>query len=182
MKGNRRSPLLAKEIAKELALSFIEALIIVAIIISVAYAATGTWYVAFAVESGSMEPNMHRGDLIFVVSPSRVNIITYEEGVMTGYKSFGDYGDVIIYYPNGITSQRIIHRAMYWVEKGERMPNGEPAPHAGYITKGDNNPGTDQQFLYVDHQRVEPVKPEWIIGVARVRIPYVGYIRLIFPF
>jgi signal peptidase len=164
-----------KEALIEAAKSLAEALLIVAIIVSVAYAATGTWRIGFAVESGSMEPNMRVGDLIFVQAPFRTNITTYEAGKMLNYTSFNNYGDVIIYRPNGFSSATpIIHRAMYWVEKGEEMPDGKPAPHAGYITKGDNNPFPDQPML-----GVEPVKPEWVIAVARVRIPYLGYPSII---
>ncbi len=160
-----------KEALIEVGKSLVEALVIVAIIISVAYAATGTWHVGFAVESGSMEPNMLVGDLIFVQAPNRTNITTYETGEKLNYTSFEKYGDVIIYRPNGFSSATpIIHRAMYWVEKGEEMPDGKPAPHAGYITKGDNNAGFDQPML-----GVEPVRPEWVIAVAKVRIPYLGY-------
>jgi signal peptidase len=54
--------------------------------------------------------------------------------------------------------------------------NGPMAPHAGYITKGDNgktNPSYDQQGGISYNQ---PVKKEWIIGVAKVRDPYLGYL------
>jgi signal peptidase len=164
-----------KEALKETAKSLLEALLIVAVIIVIAYAATGTWHIGFAVESGSMEPNMQVGDLIFVKAPHRTTITTYEEGKMTGYTSFNKYGDVIIYRPNGYESVTpIIHRARYWVEEGEAMPNGKPAPHAGYITKGDNNTYYDQPSL-----GVEPVKPEWVVAVAKARIPYLGYPSLI---
>ncbi|NOR77378.1 MAG: signal peptidase I [Methanophagales archaeon] len=153
--------------------SLVEALIIVAIIIVVAYAATGTWHIGFAVESGSMLPNMQVGDLIFVQAPQRTDIITCEEGKLADYKSFNGYGDVIIYRPNGLSSTTpIIHRAMYWVEKEGQMPNGRPAPHEGYITKGDNNAGYDQPNL-------QPVKPEWIVAIAKARAPYLGYPSLI---
>ncbi len=153
--------------------SLAEALIIVAIIILIVYAATGTWHVGFAVESGSMEPNMQVSDLILVQAPDRTNITAYEEGKMLNYTSFNNYGDVIIYRPNGLSSVTpIIHRAMYWVEEGEEMPNGKPAPHAGYITKGDNNPRPDQT-------RLEPVKREWVIAVAKVGVPYLGYPSII---
>lgn len=165
-----------KEALIEAGKSLAEALLIVAIIISVAYTATGTWRIGFAVESGSMEPNMHVGDLIFVQALHRTNITTYEEGEMLNYTSFNNYGDVIIYQRNGISSETpIIHRAMYWVKEGEEMPGGKPAPHAGYITKGDNkktNPRPDQPGL-------EPVKHEWIVAVARARVPYLGYPSLI---
>jgi signal peptidase len=164
-----------KKALVELGKSLVEALVIVALIVSVAYAATGSWHIGFAVESGSMLPNMQVGDLIFVQAPQRTEIITYEEGKLTGYTSFNDYGDVIIYRPNGLTSATpIIHRARYWVETGEEMPNGQPAPHAGYITKGDHNSGYDQPML-----GVEPVKPEWVVAVAKIRVPYLGYPSLI---
>ncbi|RLI87484.1 MAG: signal peptidase I [Archaeoglobales archaeon] len=160
---------------KDIIKDILSTLITVAVIIAVGIAITGTWPFMVAVESGSMEPHMHRGDVIFLLSPDRTKIVTWEEGRNTGYTSFGDYGDVIVYYPNGDRSRTpIIHRALYWVEKGEKMPNGDPAPHSGYITKGDHNPIPDQPKLSM------PVKPEWIVGVAKFRIPYVGYVRLIF--
>lgn len=70
---------------------------------------------------------------------------------------------------------------MYYVEKGEPMwADGPPAPHAGYITKGDNpktNPLYDQQGSISAYQ---PVKKEWVIGVARFyRVPFVGYVSLL---
>ncbi|MHC1623795.1 MAG: signal peptidase I [Candidatus Methanospirareceae archaeon] len=164
-----------KKALLELGKSLVEALVIVVLIVSVAYAATGSWHIGFAVESGSMEPNMQVGDLILVQAPQRTDIIPYEEGKTLNYTTFDDYGDVIIYRPNGFSSATpIIHRAMYWVEKGEKMPDGKPAPHAGYITKGDNNSGYDQPML-----GVEPVKPEWVVAVARARVPYLGYPSLI---
>ena len=128
-----------KEALIEAGKSLAEALLIVAIIVSVAYAATGTWHIGFAVESGSMEPNMHVGDLILVQAPLRTNITTYEAGKALNYTSFNNYGDVIIYRPNGFSSA---------------TPN---QPMLG----------------------VEPVKPEWVIAVARVRIPYLGYPSII---
>ena len=156
-------------------------LILVAVIVAIkisAFAATGTTNLGFVQESSSMEPNMHVGDLILVQSHQRTDIITYAEGKMNGYKSFGDYGDVIIFHPNGISSATpIMHRAISWVEKGEEMPDGKPAPHEGYITKGDNNAVPDQSaFKIASGKNAEPVKPEWIKGVARVRVPYLGFL------
>lgn len=164
-----------KKVLVELVKSLVEALVIVALIVSVAYAATGSWHIGFAVESGSMEPNMQVGDLILVQAPHRTEIITYEDGEQLNYTSFNQFGNVIIYRPNGLMAATpIIHRAMYWVETGEQMPDGRPAPHAGYITKGDNNAGYDQPML-----GVEPVRPEWVVAVAKLRVPYLGYPSLI---
>ncbi len=142
----------------------------------------GLWTPMVAVESGSMEPHMQIGDIIFMKSIDRVNITTNEAGKKSGYKSFENYGDVILYHPYGEEGEiPIIHRAMYRVEVGEPMwEGGPPAPYSGYITKGDNvvtNSHFDQegQISYL-----MPVKDEWIIGTAQYRIPYLGYIRLIF--
>jgi signal peptidase len=49
-----------------------------------------------------------------------------------------------------------------------------PAPHGGFVTLGDNNRQYDQA-----NGLAEPVAAEWVIGVARVRVPYLGYVRLI---
>ncbi len=142
----------------------------------------GLWTPMVAVESGSMEPHMQIGDIIFIKSMDKSNITTYEEGKKTGYKSFQNYGNVILYHPygeKGVTP--IIHRAMYRVEAGEPMwKDGPIAPYAGYITKGDNVV-TNQHFDQEGQISYEmPVKDEWIIGTAQYRIPYLGYVRLLF--
>jgi signal peptidase len=65
---------------------------------------------------------------------------------------------------------------MYWVEKGAKMPDGTPAPHAGYITKGDHNLRYDQERM---NRLSDPVKPEWVVAIAKARAPYLGYPSLI---
>lgn len=142
----------------------------------------GLWTPMVVVESGSMEPHMQIGDIIFVKSVDRVNIITNEEGKKAGYESFKNYGDVILYRPYGLEGVTpIIHRAMYRVEAGESMWEAGPsAPYSGYITKGDNavtNKHFDQEGQ-ISYDM--PVKDKWIIGTAQYRIPYLGYIKLFF--
>jgi signal peptidase len=159
------------ELARDLAF----ATAVVFLVVGLAYLFAGTWPIMVGVESGSMMPHIYKGDIIFLQGISRTSIITYQVGIETNYTSFGDYGDVIVYRPNGdpyVTP--IIHRVIYWVDAGEPMPNAGPAPHAGFITKGDNNNGYDQPGL------TTPIKPDWIMGVARLRVPYLGYIRLVF--
>ncbi len=157
-------------------------ILVAAILSSISYMTLGRWSPLFAVESESMVPHMQIGDLVLAQSPDRAEIVTYENGKDTGYKSFEDYGDVILYMKYGKEGDMIIiHRARYYVEEGEPMwPGGPPAPHAGYITKGDNaktNPLYDQQGSVSYNQ---PVKKEWVIGVARFRqVPFLGYAVLI---
>ncbi len=155
-------------------LSVAKILILFAVVSQIAF---GTWTPMRAIESGSMVPNMQIGDIVFIEDISRTKIVTQEEGAISGYETFGDFGNVILYRKYGRNDVTpIIHRAMYHVEAGEPMWDGGPAaPHAGYITKGDHNPSYDQRGICR-----EPVREAWVIGVARFRVPYAGYVRLVF--
>jgi|AntRauTorcE11898_2_1112593.scaffolds.fasta_scaffold01612_7 signal peptidase len=163
------------------------------------FAISGVWPPMVAVESGSMDPNMQKGDLIFLTEPGRfapdaahgdTGVVTYETGEEIGYKTFGDYGTVIVYDHAGTAGPPIIHRARFWVDAGEnwydranpRWVQGAenceqmdncPAPHAGFITKGDDNAYYDQTG-----DISPPVKADWLVGTARLRIPYLGWVRL----
>ena len=163
------------------------------------FGVSGVWPPMVAVESGSMEPNMEVGDLVFVTEPARlapdaadndIGVVTHEVGGRTDYRTFGSYGSVVIYRPPGRTASPIIHRAMFRVEEGENWYDraddryhsaadcGElnhcPAPHDGFVTLGDDNSAYDQA-----NGLAPPVRADWVTGVARVRVPYLGYVRLI---
>jgi signal peptidase len=171
------------------------------------FAVSGVWPPMVAVESPSMTPHMKTGDLVFVMDEKRFpgDGATGDTGVVTAYtgeqadvdyRKFQVAGDVIVYEPdgNGGTTP-IIHRAMFWVEEGENwyeradqqslgrysecgddpseaLPNC-PAPHDGFITKGDANSRYDQ----VDGLS-GPVRAEWVVGTAEVRVPKLGCVRL----
>nr|WP_246279881.1 S26 family signal peptidase [Natronomonas salina] len=173
------------------------------------FGVSGIWPPMVAVESGSMEPNMNVGDLVFVVDNERFvpDDAVAHEGETTGvvpadvaaevnHKEFGEHGDVIVFMPDGSERQTpVIHRAMLFVEEGEnwydRADQGAvgsaddcdeldycPAPHAGFITKGDNEQSNS------NYDQVSglsgPVHPDWVVGTAEVKIPYLGYVRLMF--
>jgi len=165
----------------------------------VLFAISGVWPPMVAVESGSMEPNMVKGDLVLVTEPARyapdaasndLGVVTHEQGAEAGYTKFGKPGSVVVYRPPGRIGSPIIHRVRLHVEEGEnwydradpdhvRADNCEelancPAPHAGFITKGDNNAEYDQA-----NGIAPPVRGEWVEGVARVRVPYLGWVRLV---
>lgn len=55
------------------------------------------------------------GDVVITMSPDKADIQGYIEGTYTGYKSFGDYGSVII-YDRGNNQNPVIHRAILWLE------------------------------------------------------------------
>jgi signal peptidase len=172
---------------------------VVALVGLVLFGVSGVWPPMVAVESGSMEPHMFRGDLVFLLEEHRfasgaavqgTGITPYQQAVDTGYRKFGSYGDVVVYKPPGRGGSPIIHRARFWVSAGENwvsqanpdhLPTTScealancPAPHAGFITKGDANAYYDQaQGLS------PPVRPEWIRGRAALRVPWLGYVRLV---
>ena len=179
---------------------------IVAVIGLILFGVSGVWPPLVAVESGSMEPNMQRGDLIFVVEDERfvgdgatgdTGVVTHEEGRESGHEKFGNPGDVIVYQPNGNARQTpIIHRAHFWVEEDEKWVNTKadedivgdltcadvdtcPAEHAGFITKGDAN-GNYDQISAMSGANTDDVKPQWITGKAMFRIPWLGHVRLTF--
>jgi signal peptidase len=166
------------------------------------FTVSGVWPPMVAVESASMTPNMETGDLVFVMEEDRfpdgaaqgdTGVVTAREGAETGYSTFDEPGDVIVFEPDGNDRRTpIIHRAMFWVEEGERWydradkgavgsaSNCEeltncPAPTDGFITKGDANPTYDQVGA---NPHSDPVKPEWVVGTAEVRVPKLGCIRL----
>ncbi|NHN43434.1 S26 family signal peptidase [Halorubellus sp. JP-L1] len=177
----------------------------VAVIGLVLFAISGIWPPLVAVESGSMEPHMSKGDLVFIVDEDRyvpqsgvedTGISTYESAnAANGYSKFGSQGDVVVYSPYGDDRRTpIIHRAQFYVEEGENWVEDAdpaylggvdscaevprdmcPAPYDGFITKGDANPTYDQVG---DQSTI--VKDEWVRGKAEVRVPLLGWIRLQF--
>lgn len=172
----------------------IEFLVIVFLVLGVPYLISGLWPPFVSVISGSMEPNVNKGDMILVESEDRFNDSEKFEGVETaqmkeGDLEFGRQGDVIVYRPDGERTVPVIHRVITYVEKGEdwtddvksdKLPTQScerlvncPAPNSGFITLGDNNSKYDQAGKIS-----KPVKNEWIIGRAKYRIPFLGWIKI----
>jgi signal peptidase len=162
------------------------------------FGATGVWPPMVAVESHSMDPHMTKGDLVVVTELDRYPGPAADDyGVVTanasdGYSRFAQSGDVIVYRPPNRLGSPIIHRAAFWVESGENWYDEAnpdyvgsgvdncaelmhcPAPHDGYITKGDNNAEYDQA-----NGIAPPVRADWVQAKAQVRVPYLGYVRLV---
>jgi len=170
------------------------------------FAISGLFPPLVAIESGSMEPHIGTGDLVFVMDEDRfagegsyaeTGVVPASSGTTTGYTSFQQPGDVIVFYPDGDESKTpVIHRAMFWVNDSENWyERADPdylggadsceelascrPDHAGFITKGDNNSGYDQASALPSCEGTcEPVKKEWIVGTAESRVPLLGNIRL----
>jgi signal peptidase len=196
------------------------ALLAVLIILLVLWTYTGQWFAApmVAIESGSMEHpdspfgrlgTIDAGDMVLVQKVTkRTDVVPHGgpiEGTQAenGEKTYGDYGDVIIYKPLGRTDvSQIIHRCMCWVDVYEN--NGETTytivdygfynattltipqlglqnyhpqwTHSGFLTKGDNNEVIDQ----ISDICPEPVQVDWVSGKGRSEIPWLGTINLFF--
>jgi signal peptidase I len=100
------------------------AVIIMVILIGSMWGYTQNWPPMVVVESESM---MHAedsevgvidtGDLVLVKKiGSRGDITTYFVGKKQDYKTYGEYGDVIIYKKDGGKETPVIHRAILWLE------------------------------------------------------------------
>jgi len=181
-------------VVRETALS-VGAVVVVGLLL---FSISGVWPPMVAVESGSMEPHMQKGDLVFITNAGRFAPDTAHEGTgvvprdvarETDHWKFGAHGSVIVYDNPGEAGPPVIHRAQFWIEEGENWYDDAdpdyvnadgcaemrncPAPNAGFVTKGDANEQYDQV-----NGISGPVKPGWIVGIARVRIPYLGWVRL----
>jgi signal peptidase len=166
-----------------------ETIIISLILIGIPFLISGVWPPFVSVISDSMEPTMSRGDMIFIVENERFSDESDIEGIEVAEQE-GEDGDVIVYRPNGQKNKTpVIHRAVLYVEEGENwvkkadsrylssnscaFTSNCPAPNSGFITLGDSNNRYDQSVGISS-----PVKEEWVIGKAKQKIPFVGWIRV----
>ena len=101
------------------------AAVVIAVIMGSLYAYTGTWPPMVVVESESMQHSddtsyigvIDTGDIVLSKHvDSMSDITTYVQGRVSGYRAYGDYGDVIIYEPYGRHVTPIIHRAVLYLE------------------------------------------------------------------
>ncbi|MDL0122754.1 MULTISPECIES: S26 family signal peptidase [Halobacterium] len=181
----------------------LSSLLVVSMVGLLLFSVSGVWPPLVAVESGSMQPNLQKGDLVFVTEEHRLSpeyasgetgVVPHRTATAHGYEKIGGTGDVIVYEPDGNSrAVPIIHRARFWVDNEENWYDRAdesivaadscselrncPAPHAGFITKGDNNRSNN----YYDQSAglSEPVKPGWVRGTAEYRVPFAGWVRLV---
>jgi signal peptidase I len=101
---------------------FFEPLVALAIIVLLfvaLFAYTQNWPPVYVVESGSMQHGsndivglINAGDLVLAQRIPTDQITTYMIGTQTGFSTYGEYGDVLLYHPNGQGATPIIHRAL----------------------------------------------------------------------
>jgi len=107
------------------------------------------------VVSGSMEPAINKGDLLFLRGMDAEDIKEQD----------GDHeGDIIVYDAKGLwegaPEDPIVHRVVDKYKEDGRWY---------FITKGDANAKVDE----------EPVSASRVIGVVCGRVPYVGWVKIV---
>ncbi|MGC8663669.1 MAG: hypothetical protein ACP5SF_04155 [Thermoplasmata archaeon] len=102
--------------------SIVIAISAILIIFAGLYLYAGNWPPVTIIESSSMQHGNHftwgvinTGDIVLQKKITNISqVVTYVQGRETGYSSYGDYGNVILYEPYpGSTS--VIHRAMFYI-------------------------------------------------------------------
>ena len=99
------------------------ALAIIILLLVSLYAYTSNWPPVYVVESGSMQHGpadkvglINAGDLVLVKKVDPSSVIPYVVGEETGYSTYGEYGDVLLYHPNGNSQVTpVIHRAILYL-------------------------------------------------------------------
>jgi signal peptidase len=133
------------------------ALAIIVVLLSSLFAYTSNWPPVYVVESQSMQHGaadtvglINAGDLVLIQKVAPSEIVTYVVGAQTGFRTYGEFGDVILYYPFGDTARTpVIHRAILYLvwnasAGGFDVPSlaGLPcgtAPNAVYSVSGTAN-------------------------------------------
>jgi signal peptidase len=80
-------------------------------------------------DGGGQSGILDAGDTVYYKNiQGRSDVTTYMEGKRQGYRIYGGYGDIIIYYKNGYRDiTPVIHRAILWLEyngSGQHEING----------------------------------------------------------
>jgi signal peptidase I len=129
------------------------ALAVIVLLLVGLFAYTQNWPPVYVVESDSMQHGstdmlglINTGDLVLAQKASAASIVPYVVGLTTGYSTYGEYGDVILYHPNGLGTTPIVHRAILFLDWNAStssysapelggLPCGN-APNAVYATPG----------------------------------------------
>lgn len=82
------------------------------------------------------------GDVVIVRSPDKTEPVSYIQALKTGYKTFGDYGSVII-YERGNGYNPVIHRAIIWVDWNASTGSWSAPSLADYSGRWDCTSGHD---------------------------------------
>ncbi len=137
----RKLPPGVVNLLRDLAIAFL----LVAIVMASLFAYTRVWPPMVVVESSSMQHSnsessigiIDTGDIVLVQNaPRRQDITTYIAGRAGSYRTYGDYGDVIIFRPEGSeTLTPVIHRAIMALQWNESQ-GGFDVPTLELLERG----------------------------------------------
>lgn len=147
------------------------ALAIIVIILVGLFAYTQNWPPVYVIESDSMQHGsndvlglINTGDLVLAQKIPNGSITPYVIGMETGYSTYGEYGDVLLYQPNGAAGTPVIHRALLFLvwdpaSRSYSVPdlNGLPcgnSSNAVYSTNTANGCGTTHLTGTLDLYRI----------------------------
>src|SRR6266540_2776343 len=128
-----------REFAFQLARDLLVAGIIIGAALGAVYAYTSNWPPMVVVESDSMQHSgassylgvIDTGGLVLVQAVhSASEVVTYVGGRASGYETYSNDGDVIIFHEPGLplTATPIIHRAIVYVEYPSALPMTADVP------------------------------------------------------
>jgi len=111
-----------KSIGKDVLIS----LVILILILGILFIYSGRWPPLVVIESSSMSHGtgnppdskigvIDTGDIVIVKENEGEDVTTYVEGKANGHKTYGQYGDVLIYKPLGKKKTPIIHRPVLYL-------------------------------------------------------------------
>jgi signal peptidase len=99
------------------------ALAVVILLVVSLFAYTQNWPPVYVVESESMQHGssdvlgvINTGDLVLAQRVSNSTIQPYVVAQQSGYSTYGEFGDVLLYAPNGAAGTPIIHRAIIYLQ------------------------------------------------------------------
>lgn len=110
----------------------------------IAYA--GSWPPVYDVQSKSMEHSeswtagtINTGDLVFAKSIGKdsTNVVTYVQGRESGFSSYSDYGNVILF--RGHQNNVMIHRAMFYLSWNGEVPVISHGVNSSWLTVNDSS-------------------------------------------
>jgi signal peptidase I len=99
------------------------ALAIIVVLLVSLFAYTQNWPPIYVVESNSMQHGptdqlglINAGDLVLAQKVPLSQITSYMAGISSGYSTYGEHGDVLLYWPNGQGGTPVIHRALLYLQ------------------------------------------------------------------
>jgi signal peptidase I len=121
------------------------ALAIVILLVVSLFAFTQNWPPIYVVESESMQHGsadvlgvINTGDLVLAQKVPNATIQTYVVGHENGYSTYGEFGDVLLYAPNGVGGTPIIHRAILYLQYDPSI-QGYSAPSLANLPCGNES-------------------------------------------